>query len=982
MSQAPIPGNEAPRLARLKALEVLDTLPELMFDQLTQAAAAICGVPIALVSLVDAERQWFKANVGLPDATQTPRDVAFCAHAILSPELMEVEDATQDARFAANPLVTGQPDIRFYAGAPITMTAGERIGTLCVIDRVPRKLSEPQRAALMGLSRAVAVGLLERERRLQLLKELAASEENYRRIIEYQTELVSLAMPDGTLTFVNEAYASFFGFQAHDVIGRNLFDFVPEGDRAAVKAHLDRVGLDTALTDSANRMVRPDGSIRWVAWTNRRLPARQGQPPLLHSVGRDVTAQKAAEEALSESERRYRQLYESTPAMLHSIDQSGKLVSVSDTWLDKMGYMREEVIGQPSSSFMAPESQQRARTEVLPAFFQTGRCTEVPYEMVTKSGRHIDVLLSAVLERQPDGSPLRSLAVLQDVSDIKATQATLRHAAHTLQLVMDNLPARISYWAPDHRNIFANKAFLRAFGGEAEEIAGRYAWEVMGAAWWDRIEDVVLAALAGEEQRLELSFTDADGGRVDAELHFEPDTYDEQVRGVFVIALDTTARRRAERELENREKKFRLLVDGVRDYAIFMLDEQGCVTTWNPGAARIKGFSEQEVIGRYFSIFFTPEDVAAGKPAGELAIAARDGRFEDEDWRCRHDGSRFWAHVLVSALRDDEGKLIGYAKIVRDLTSQRMQRELLTRVVELAPSAMLMVNTQGTVVLVNAQAEAMFGYDRADLLGQPVDTFMPRLEGNGDLLAVRKDGSEFPVEIGLSSIETTEGMATLAAIVDITERRLQQAEAEQSLIEKETLLKEVYHRVKNNLQVVQSLLNLQRQALPEGVARTALDDSVQRIRAMALVHEKLYQSGNLSAISLQGYTKDLLNQIAEANGIDRHSVQLHADVPDLPTGLDSAIPFGLLLTELVSNSLKHAFVDRREGEVKVRVAPQASGALLTVSDNGVGFKDDFDTASRTSMGLKLAASLSRQLGGSLRVRSDGGTVFEAMLTRL
>lgn len=154
-----LPADEAPRLAALQKLKVLDTGPEAAFDELTQVASLVCGTPIALVSLIDAERQWFKARVGL-DATETQREVAFCAYAIHSPEIMEVPDATADSRFAANPLVTGAPDIRFYAGAPLTTTGGHALGTLCVIDRVPRALTRDQKTILTSLGR-VATALLE-----------------------------------------------------------------------------------------------------------------------------------------------------------------------------------------------------------------------------------------------------------------------------------------------------------------------------------------------------------------------------------------------------------------------------------------------------------------------------------------------------------------------------------------------------------------------------------------------------------------------------------------------------------------------------------------------------------------------------------------------------------------------------------------------------------------------------------------------------
>jgi len=167
---APKPQDEAARLAALRQYEVLDTDPEQAFDDLTQLATFICGMPISLVSLIDENRQWFKSQVGL-SVPQTPRDVSFCAHAILRPrELLVVPDATADERFATNPLVTGEPDIRFYAGTPLVTPEGQALGTLCVIDRVPRDLNPRQRQALETLGRQV-IAQLELRRKLKDLKQ-------------------------------------------------------------------------------------------------------------------------------------------------------------------------------------------------------------------------------------------------------------------------------------------------------------------------------------------------------------------------------------------------------------------------------------------------------------------------------------------------------------------------------------------------------------------------------------------------------------------------------------------------------------------------------------------------------------------------------------------------------------------------------------------------------------------------------------------
>ena len=295
--KAPPPENESARLAALQRYAILDTFPEQEFDDLSRLAAMICGTPIALVSLVDSHRQWFKSRIGMEE-TETSRDVAFCAHAILQPDVMVVPDALEDARFRANPLVTENPNVRFYAGAPLISQEGYALGTLCVIDRVPREISPEQKESLKALSRLVVTQMELRRSVVDLsrsIRERRMTEEELDQLFTVSLDMLCIAGFDGYFKRINPAWEKTLGVPIEELLSKPFHEFVHPDDRDRTAAESERLDEGEQVISFENRYRCGDGSYRWLLWNATPSPDRK----LIFAVARDVTQRKEAERRLS-----------------------------------------------------------------------------------------------------------------------------------------------------------------------------------------------------------------------------------------------------------------------------------------------------------------------------------------------------------------------------------------------------------------------------------------------------------------------------------------------------------------------------------------------------------------------------------------------------------------------------------------------------------------------------------------------------------
>jgi PAS domain S-box-containing protein len=472
------------------------------------------------------------------------------------------------------------------------------------------------------------------------------------------------------------------------------------------------------------------------------------------------------------------------------------------------------------------------------------------------------------------------------------------------------------------------------------------------------------------------------------------------------------------------DERIRVLVDGVQDYAIFMLDPRGTIVSWNIGAERIKGYGADEIIGQNFSRFYPQEDVDRGLPAEDLRVAATSGRTEVERWRVRKNGSRFLASLLITAARDASGKLVGFSEISRDI-SERTESEAKYRgLLEAAPDAMVVVSEAGKIVLLNVQAEQQFGYSRDELLGQDVTAIIPmgfaeRLQSDAlrtaeetttqqigmgiELFARRKDDSEFPIEVMLSPLQSSQGILVTAAIRDITERKRDQGQLLQTVGELKRSNEELQHfayvashDLQEPLRMVASYTELLAKRY-KGRLDSDADDFIAYAvdgssRMQRLINDLLaYSRAGTSTdpprrISSEGALRSALTNL-QTTIVESAAVVTHDSLP-LVTMDDTQ------LTQVFQNLIGNAVKYRGTEAPRIHIsAASTTGTewIFSVRDNGLGiepqyFEKIFVLFQRlhgraefagTGIGLAICKKMLERLGGRIWVESEAsnGSTF-------
>jgi PAS domain S-box-containing protein len=835
--------------------------------------------------------------------------------------------------------------------------------------------------------------ITERKRAEDAIRE---SEEKLRAIVENEPECVQLLDRHGRLLEMNPAGLRMTGAATPDAaLGTEFGSLVSAADRPAFDEMVEAVfrGEVRMLSYQMRGLtgtprVLETHSVPMWAQDHREVRALLG-------VTRDVTERTRAEEALKESEERFRTYVDHAPIGVTVTDETGRYLEVNPATCRLTGYDRAELLARSVSDLTPPEWLSQTMTE-LERVNRTGAiAVELP--ILLKGGGQRWVSMAAV--RLSDN---RVMAFATDITERRASEQALRLSEHRLREAQTI--ASLGNWELDltTMRLWWSEQIYCLFEVDPKTFGGTYQAFLDAVHPEDR--DAVHAAYTRSlRERSVYQVTHrilhADG-RVRfveerCETDFAPDGTPLISRGTV---QDVSARVEAERALRASETRYRTLFETCTD-GVFLLDLSGGIRSANPAAARMHGYTMDELLAMRMQDLDVPESAAL---IPERMQRMRNGEvLTFEVSHQRKDGTVFPLEVLASAVElGGEWLVLAFD---RDITERKRSEAALQEAEDrqrLALDAAGMGTWDWDVVagrvIWDLREQELFGFAPGTYDGAP-GTFFGRVHPD-DVADVRRKlteavetGTDYEAEFRVyprpGELRWLSGNGRLMRAADgtpsrmvginydITERKRAEELVVASLREKEALLKEIHHRVKNNLQVISSLLNLQAERIADPSARAVFLESQSRVRAMALVHETLYGSESLARIELPRYVERLCDSLLRTfGGGERITLERH--IADATLDLDRALPVGLIVSELVSNALKYAFPNGRPGRIVVSVATgESSHYTLCVRDDGVGLPPDLDLDRTTSLGLYLVGVLVRQLRAERSVERSTGTAF-------
>lgn len=730
------------------------------------------------------------------------------------------------------------------------------------------------------------------------------------------------------------------------------------------------------------------------------------------SIIRDITerikgweSRKRGEAALRESEEKYRALMDYSSDAIFLADLEGKIIECNKKGEELLGYTQNELLKLNIKDIHPPEELERVLKHVEK--YLKGDMDVVDTLVLTKDKKKIPVAITGSLIEYGDKKVLQG--IFRDISRRKKAEYALRASEEKYKTLFESNPNYTILVGLDCILLDFNEAAQQVTGISKEESIGKHflGFGIFPEDDLDYQEEKFSNLFKYENVApYESRIIDKNGDIRYGETFLTIIKKDDAPDYIQVICSDITGRKKAEKALYESEEKYRTLFEHDPNYTI-LIGPDGELLDVNKAAEQITGFSREELIGKRFNELkiFPEEELDLH---GEMfldtlkhgIITPYKARIVDKNGKIR------WVLNQSTIIKKDD--VISYVLVIgRDITdheraekARRESEEHLRFITDNMNDVIGQVNAEGIITYFSPSLKQLIGYEPQEWIGKDgTDLIHPEdLEYVEQVIqkaiTTRKpmvieyrtkkaDGTYIWVEVGGKAAYDDNGDFKSIIFVsrDIGDRKRADDALKESLQEKEVLLREIHHRVKNNMQIISSLLNLQIQYEDVDETVGVLKDSQGRVKSMAMVHEKLYQSGSFSKINFKDYLTNLLSDIFYSYGIKKGDISWELDIGDLNINIDTAIPLGLIINELVTNSVKYAFPDSK-GVIIIKLKENDGRLELLVKDNGIGIPENVGIENTDTLGLQLVNNLTNQLDGKIELDRSHGTEFKISFKEL
>jgi PAS domain S-box-containing protein len=846
----------------------------------------------------------------------------------------------------------------------------------------------------------------------QVQNELKESECRFRSLVENVEDVFVRYDLNLRHQYVSPNIEKFTGIKAEDFIGKTNSEVGFTKDKANFfDKHLLNVMHSKKSFDVNFSITGPNGLI----YAESRIYPEfdlNGNVESIVTVTRDITEHKKYGDQTISSEFKYRKLYESMMDAFSSVDNEDYIIEFNEVFRQMLGYDQDELLKMTYKDITPRKWHDYEAKIIKNQVYKRGFSDIYEKEYRRKDGTIFPVELRTYLIKDQKGQPNGLWAIIRDISKRKKAEESLLESENKFRELFENANDMITLNEMKQnimpgKFIEVNQIGIKRLGYSRDEFLNMTPKDIIAP---DNRRKMLINAKefqkSGDAQ-FEITHLTKEGKRIDVEVNNHLFKIKDKTVAL-AISRDISERKKVEQDLIQSEKRYRTLYssmnEGVAIHKV-IYNQYGTpidyeIVDVNKSYEEITGFKKNDVLGKKASELYGIGKAPYLEIYYEVAKTSKSNHFETYF-------EPMDKYFSISVFSPAKGI---FATIFEDITRRKKIEEALREsegiyraLFESDPNYTILLSLDGVILDINTAALNIIGLSKNEIIGKNFEDL--NIFPKEDMEANRKMFSSLLNQEALSqhyeskifdkngNIRKLETMLTtifkdgkpshfLIISIDITERKISEDKIKFSLKEKDILLKEIHHRVKNNMQIISSLLNLQTNYLDDEIALDVLRESQNRVKTMGMIHEKLYQSNDFINIKFDDYILRLVSDLFYSYNIKEDYIKPVIEVEDVRLNIETGVPCGLIISELVSNSLKYAFPAQRSGKLEVSLKKYSNKYELTVRDNGIGFPEDLDFKDTDSLGLQLVNNLVEQIDGEITLDTTNGTEFKVIFKEL